>query len=514
MTARRSAARFGLLTALGLLSVAGVVTVPATPAGAHPTGAPFQTHQYQGLTFTPDRVRVAVAVHTAEVVTRQERRAVDADRDGAVTAAERRRYARAACAGLAAGFAVEVDGERLLWAVTPGGYGYERGSPGLPTARLTCDLAAPAGLSAPATVTIANHHRPDDTGYREVTAVGDGVRLLDSRLPQHSVSDQLRAIPPADAYVVNVRTATVRVEPGPAGQVEPQPAVAGAPSSTAPADRGGPLAAGTTWAERRLEAFAGGRLTPPLAVLAVLTAVLLGAGHAALPGHGKTVLAAYLAGRRGRPRDAVAVGATVTVSHTGAVLLVGVLISTSAAFAADRMLGYLGVISGLLVVAVGIGMLVAVARGRTSHPHVHGHAHDTGHARDPGHDHGHDHDHGHGHHHGRRTGRLGLAGIGVAGGLVPSPTALVVLLASIGMGRAIFGVLLVLAYGLGMAGTLTAAGLLLLAVRRRVSLAERRSVRLLARLGAAAPAAWPLITSALVLVVGAGLTLRAAAVLA
>ena len=483
MKVRRLAAEFGLMTALGLLSAAGAVAAPAEPAAAHPTGAPFQIHQYQGLTFTPDRVRVVAALHTAEIVTRQERRAVDADHDGAVTVAERRRYARTACAGLAAGFAVEVNGERLRWAVTPGDYGYERGSPGLPSARLTCALAAPVRLSAPATVTIVNHHRPDGTGYREVTAVGYGVRLVGARLPQHSVSDQLRAIPPADAFVVNVRTATLRVEPGSTGQVEPGsagqaapgPAVAGAPASTAPADRGGGLAVSTAWAERRLEAFAGGRLTPLLAVLAVLTAVLLGAGHAALPGHGKTVLAAYLAGRRGRLRDAVAIGATVTVSHTGAVLLVGVLISAGTALAADRLLGYLGVISGLLVIAVGIGMVVAVVRGRAVHPHTHGRA-------------AHPHTHGpvDARHHGPRPGRLELAGIGVAGGLVPSPTALVVLLASVGMGRVIFGVLLVLAYGIGMAGTLTAVGLLLLAVQRRAGLAERRPVRLLARLGAAA----------------------------
>jgi nickel/cobalt exporter len=112
---------------------------------------------------------------------------------------------------------------------------------------------------------------------------------------------------------------------------------------------------------------------------------------------------------------------------------------------------------------------------------------------------------------------MGLAGIGIAGGLVPSPSALIVLLAAIGLGRAGYGILLVVVYGAGMALTLTGAGLLLLAMQRRLAdraaqgrdqggLAARLS-RLAARLNAATPAA----TASLVLLVGAGLAARAAA---
>jgi hypothetical protein len=284
---------------IAVLAVAGVLVLPGTPASAHPDGHAFLVNQYAGLTFSPDRVRVTAAVNTTEIVTRQDRTVVDADHDGTVTDAERARHARTACARLAADFDVQVNGERLSWTGVPGDYRYEHGAARLPHARLTCQLAAPAPLSAPATVTIANRHRLDQPGWRELTAVGDGVRLVDSRLPQHSVSDELRAIPPADALVVDVRTATVRVEPG-TGTT----ATAGAPGTAAGAAPTGPVAATTTGAEREFERLAGGRLTPLLAILAVLVAALLGAGHAALPGHGKTVLAAYLAGRRGRKRDA------------------------------------------------------------------------------------------------------------------------------------------------------------------------------------------------------------------
>ncbi len=439
-------------------AILAVLVLPARPAGAHPLGA-AAVNQYEGLTLHPDRVEVTAVVDAAELPTRQERPLVGTDPVG---------YAAGACAGLAREFDVRVGSDRLQWTMLPSSFAYRPGTGGLDTSRLECVLRAPARLSAPATVTIANHHLTGRVGWRELTATGDGVRLVDSPLSSRSVSDELRAYP-ADllSSALDQTSATLHVEPG--------PGVSTTAGVTTP--RGtDPLSRFSASAERRFQLLAGGRLTPLLGVLAVLLAILLGAGHAALPGHGKTVLAAYLAGRRGRPRDALAIGALVTLTHTGAVLVVGLLLSASTALAGDRLLAYLGLASGVLIVAVGLHMLV---KSRRHHHHHHHH-----------------------HHHGK----LNLAGIGLAGGLVPSPSALVVLLGAIGLGRAGFGVLLVLAYGLGMAGTLTGAGLLLLAVQRRVARAgwaERIAARL-SPLGSRA-------TAALVVLVGLGLTARAVA---
>jgi nickel/cobalt exporter len=148
--------------------------------------------------------------------------------------------------------------------------------------------------------------------------------------------------------------------------------------------------------------------------------------------------------------------------------------------------------------AAAVGMLVNVLRRRRH-----------------GHDHGHDHDHDHDHHHGAgadRPSRLGLAGIGLAGGLVPSPSALVVLLGAIGLGRAGCGVLLVLGYGLGVAGALTGAGLLLVVLQRRATAAAggSRLVARLAPLASRVPAAASALTAGLVVIVGLGLAVRAA----
>ena len=163
-------------------------------------------------------------------------------------------------------------------------------------------------------------------------------------------------------------------------------------------------------------------------------------------------------------------------------------------------------VSGLLVVGVGIGLLTsAVRRRHDGHGHEHPHEHAHPHEHDHPHEHEHPHEHDHPHEHGHR--RAGLLGMGVAGGLVPSPSALVVLLGAVALGRTAFGVLLVLAYGLGMAATLTAAGLL--AVRLTDRWARRfGGARMMQRLAGATP----LVTAGLVVVVGAGLAARSLAI--
>ncbi|MBO0817559.1 MAG: High-affinity nickel-transporter, partial [Actinobacteria bacterium] len=404
------------------------------------------------------------------------------------------------CTAMAAAVALRVDGHRLQWSVRPAGFGYRPGAAGLHTSRTTCTLDAAADLTRPATVDLVNGYLADRIGWREITAAGHGVHLVNPPVPARSVSDSLRSYP-ADLLgsPLDQRSVRLRAEPGdgPSG------------GAAVHINRGDPVSRWVAAADRRLEALVGGHLTPFVGVLAVLLALMLGAAHAALPGHGKTVMAAYIAGRRGRPRDALTVGAIVTLTHTGGVLVLGLLLTASASLAGEVVLSWLGIASGVLVAAVGATMLAGVLRRGAlvpGHDHQHGHPHDHGHDHHHGHshDHGHDHQHGHSHSHpSRKARRLNLVGMGIAGGLVPSPSALIVLLGAVGLGRTAFGVLLVVAYGAGMAAMLTAAGLLLVRVRDRWASRPRRT---LARLTALAPTG----TAALVLCVGLGLAGRAA----
>ncbi|MFN2522704.1 MAG: hypothetical protein ABR614_05275, partial [Mycobacteriales bacterium] len=245
-------------------------------------------------------------------------------------------------------------------------------------------------------------------------------------------------------------------------------------------------------------------LTVGFALVSVLASLAFGVLHALAPGHGKTVMAAYLVGQRGTRRQALQLGAVVTFTHTASVLLLGALLTLGTLAAPERVVPLTEVLSGLLLAGLGVYLLVLAVRKVRGQRSQHGHDHD----------HRHDHDHPHEHSHGGVThshapvpdGPLGwrtLAGMGIAGGLVPSPSALVVLLGATALGRAWFGVLLVLVYGLGMAVTLTAAGLLLLRAqdvldRRGWTLGRGRDLgRLL-----------PVLTASVVVLVGLGLVVR------
>ena len=541
------------LTLAGL--AVGLVLVSAGSAAAHPLGN-FTVNHYNGIALLPDRVEVLAIVDIAEIPTAQELPAIDTDGSGTPSAAELSAYAATQCGDVAAAVVAEVDGVALRWTVGATTLETVPGVAELPTLRLTCPLSAPTDLAEPATVSLTDSYREDRVGWHEITAVGDGVRLLDPPVPGESLSDELRSYPddlllsPLDQRSVELRT-------------EAGSGVSSGDGNLLDGASADPFTRFLASADRYLEDLIGPELTPLVGALAILLAVLLGAGHALLPGHGKTVMAAYLAGRRGSRRDAVTVGATVTVTHTAGVLVLGLLISLSSAIAGEQVLRWLGVVSGLLVAGIGAALLRSALRTRRpavpidapapalvgaaaggaggsvaapvhdhdhhapahDHDHAHGHPPDHDHAPDHDHepDHDHDHDHHHapapshshgfgrahshgGHSHGHGYSRGGLIGMGIAGGLVPSPSALIVLLASIGLGRTVFGVVLVFAYGFGMAATLTAVGLLLVRLRGRLArMGQRASLR---QAATRISAALPVVTALLVLVVGVALAAR------
>lgn len=498
------------LAAFGVLVVVPVAT--AAPASAHPLGN-FTVNHYDGLRVEPSRIVDTAVVDWAEIPTTQVAAGVDSDGDTRTTPAERTAYAARRCAEVAGALELTVDGRPSAFRAERTTFEFRPGVAGLRTARLTCHLVADARLDGGGTVVFRDRFEPDRVGWREITASADGVHLQRSPVPERSVSDQLRRYPDdLLSSPLDVREAMLTVRPGPGR------------STTG---IGGITLAAPGFAERTVgrvtaqfnELVGRKDLTVGVGLLAVALSVLLGASHALLPGHGKTVMAAYLAGRQGSARDAVVVGATVTVTHTAGVLVLGVALSLSASLAGDAVLGWLGVVSGALVAMVGAGLLVSALRGRhgSGPGHVHhshggpGHSHGGGgHHHDHGteHDHHHDHDHHHQNAPARHVDRRGLVGMGVAGGLVPSPSALVVLLAAVALGRTAFGVLLVLAYGLGMAGTLTIAGLVLVRVRDRLARRTGARWRPVAWVTSRWASAVPLTTATLVILVGFGLAFR------
>ncbi|MGW0964368.1 hypothetical protein ACWD4K_36505 [Streptomyces gelaticus] len=190
--------------------------------------------------------------------------------------------------------------------------------------------------------------------------------------------------------------------------------------------------------------------------VALLISAVVGAFHACAPGHGKSLAAGYLVGAGGRPRDAVWLGAIVAVMHTAsvAVLAVGWWLAAKQAPNVAAVTNWLQLIAALVVVAVGINLLRRHLINR-KHGHSHGH----------GHGHGHGPDHGHSHHIPTYKSLLtwhGILLLGTSGGLLPSPSAFLVLLTGLLTGRIGTAVAMVAAFGVGMALTLTGVGLAVL----------------------------------------------------
>jgi ABC-type nickel/cobalt efflux system permease component RcnA len=222
-------------------------------------------------------------------------------------------------------------------------------------------------------------------------------------------------------------------------------------------------------------------LNVALVLTGLAVAFVFGAIHALSPGHGKTLVAAYLVGAKGTPRHAIILGASVTFTHTASVFALGLgTLFLSKYIVPEKVFPVLGAISGLSIVAVGLSLLVKRWKRLRPHGHSHSHHHHHDHSHDHHHHHDHHHDHSHhshdhhhedDHHHGPGghshvpDGDVTLASLialGASGGLVPCPSALVLLLSSIALGRVGLGLLLLVAFSLGLAIVLTGIGLIVL----------------------------------------------------
>ncbi|MGW2898121.1 nickel transporter [Streptomyces sp. NPDC001212] len=478
-------------TAALLAAACALVLVPAGAASAHPLGN-FTVNRYDGLVASPGVLRVDHVEDLAEIPAAQAK--PDIERIGLAA------WARQRCEKAARDSTVTVDG-RTVAITAHGSHARVRpGQAGLDTLRVECGLSAPLPEGATA-VGFRGAEASSGPGWREITARGDRMTLTASDVPKASVSRELTVYParllssPADTSA-----ASLRVRPGgPALADERRDAPA---ASVLPrgADR---------WTRALDDLVARHDLTLGFAALALVVAVGLGALHALAPGHGKTVMAAMAAARggRARPRDVLPLAASVTVTHTLGVVALGLLVAAGSA-AAPSVIAWLGVAGGVLVTLAGAGLVRRAWRNRD---HGHGHSH--------GHGHAHSHDHGLEHTHGGRTHThpaaptlRGTLLLGFAGGLVPSPSAVVVLVGAAALGQAWFGLLLVVAYGVGLALTLTAAGIAVVKLGSGVHrLLDGRPRWTAGPAAALVRRTAPLGSACVVVALGAGLMLKGAA---
>ncbi len=393
------------------------------------------------------------------------------------------------------------------------------GAGGLPVMRIASYLKVAA---QPGTLTYSDRTYPDRTaGWKEVVVAPRGeAALLKSSAGSVERSQALTAYP-QDPAVSPPQDLTATVEwkgdPSAAPVVVSQGAKPVAVLVQEPTAPVAPATAATVKEANSMgqvqrgdflsKALQGREIGWGLGLICVAVAFWFGALHALEPGHGKTMVAAYLVGERGTPKHAILLGGMVTFTHTVSVFVLGLLtMFLSQYIMPDVISKWLGVISGLTIIWIGGLLLYRRARSLAhaahrhghhhhhehhhhdhghTHSHVHGpdqkahsHSHDEGHT----HSHTHDHDHGHTHSHGGLThthdghthshvveGEISmksLIALGASGGLVPCPSALVLLLAAVSVGRTGFGLLLLISFSLGLALVLMATGLLVLYAKR------------------------------------------------
>jgi nickel/cobalt transporter (NicO) family protein len=477
---------FRPLSAVALLLAAlfAFLTLP-DGASAHPLGN-FTVNHLSQVRISQDKVEVHYILDQAEIPTFQEIERFDRDGDGAISGTERAPLLQSKLAEIAPGLELTVDGRtvRLGSPLRPT-LAFPPGQGGLSLARVEASFVAaiPAGAHR---VELHDQTYSGRVGWKAIQVLpGEGTDVRSS-VPASDPTRGLRAYP-------------VQLLQSPPDQRDASFAVSEGSGHVSAPD-GGDVGPVTT--DRAQDGFAGaltsGNDHGALILLLLGSAFVWGALHALSPGHGKTMVAGYLVGSRGRPKDAALLGLTVTVTHTSAVFALGLItLAASAYVLPEDLYPWLGLASGAMVIAIGLWAIWTRLRRwramRAEHEHGHHHMHPHG---------GHSHSHPES---GAPITTRSLIALGVSGGIVPCPSALVVLVAAISQHRLGLGLALIVAFSVGLAATLTAVGLAVLHGGRLLQrLRPERRV-----FGGRVAGALPALSATLIVLAGTLITLRA-----
>ncbi len=407
--------------------------VPVATASAHPLGN-FTINRFARVELAGDRLYVRYVVDMAEIPTLQH----VPIRIGALS--------------------ITANGRPVSLRVVRTVLAHPRGAAGLRTTRFQAILAGPR-VAGNVNVAVNDRNYANRIGWKEI--------VFGATTP--STSSELRAYP-KDLLSSPLNVSQASASLGPTDEAPPVLL------------SGKALAAPDRIADSGFASLVGRRHLSALVVLvSLLLAVFWGAAHALSPGHGKTIVSAYMVGSRGTPWHAALLGLITTATHTAGVFaLGGVTLLLSQWIVPDRLYPWLDLSAGVLVVGVGTFVLAARARHARAHTHAHHHHH-------------HGHEPGHGE-------RRSLLAVGISGGLLPCPSALVVLLAAISLHRVAFGMLLVLAFSIGLALAITCVGLVAVLAKRAFARFDSGG-RLLSVL--------PAVSAFVIVVAGVGMVLRA-----
>ena len=473
--------------AAALVATIGIVLALAGTASAHPLGN-FTTNHYAEVVLSGDRAYVVYVLDLAEIPTFQAK--------PRVAGVGRKAYADDLAHTIASGLHLEIDGARRPLVALERDLSFPAGAAGLRTTRL--ELVLDAGRvepGGPHELTIRDVTFTERLGWREIAIRAErGAVLTSSSAPNATVSDRLRAYP-GDllSSPLEVRSAQARVEAGDDAGVAPRldrPSEAGASRPTSASEGGfAALIEERRAQHRRRPRCAAGR-------------DVLGRRTCPEPRPRESDRDGLPDRDQGRPRDALMLGGIVTVTHTIGVFALGfVTLGLSQFIVPEDLYPWLNLVSAVLVVLVGVAVfrqrILAALRPA-------GHHHDGHHHPHHGHDHHHEgmteEEHARAHLPQEGSGARGLVAVGVSGGLIPCPTALVVLLAAVSLHRVAFGLVLIVAFSVGLAAVISGIGLVAIGARQTFS-----------RMSFEGPLvrALPTVSALVILVVGVAMTVRA-----
>jgi nickel/cobalt transporter (NicO) family protein len=437
----------------------GLIAALAAPAAAnaHPLGN-FTVNRFSGIEFSGDHVYVKYVLDMAEIPAFQERQKIT----------DERVYERDLAAHIGRGLDLRLDGTKVALTPLDHALAFPPGAAGLRTLRFEAVYSAAASSGS---LELRDTNFADRIGWKEVVlSARDGASARASSVPSTSLSHELAAYPKdLLSSPLEVTTATAAIEPG------------DGPGSAPQLESRAQLSARAAVRDTGDGGFASLIARDDLGVGVILISLALaffwGSAHALSPGHGKAIVTAYLVGQRGKPRHAAALGLIVTATHTIGVFTLGfVTLGLSQFIVPEQLYPWIGLVSGLLVIGVGASVLF----GRVRHSRAHGHHH---------------HHHSHG-----ELGWRSLTAVGVSGGLLPCPSALVVLLAAISLHRIALGLGLIVAFSAGLALSITGIGLAAILAKRTFRRFELQG-RVIGLL--------PAISALVIVIAGAAMTVRA-----
>jgi len=442
----------------------------AISAAAHPLGN-FSVNHFSQIEINESQIKVRAVLDKAEIPTFQESQTIDTDKDGALSEAELNAYTEKITPEYAANLLLTVDGQTIELRPTAKKISLVSGSGNLPILRLEWDFIGDLpNLNSTDShrVSFENKNNPERIGWNEiVVARADGINIFDSTAYGSGASDELNKYPDESLSAPLAERSAEFSFTNALLVTHAKPLQ----------NRDGQTTSAPVAKDRFAELIAVKEITPTIILLGLFVAFGLGAAHALSPGHGKTVVGAYLVGSRGTFKHAIFLGATVTITHTLSVFALGIVaLFASEYILPERFFPFLSFVSGLMVFVIGLTLfknrLFSWLGYKSGDDDLRDDIIDdeekfveNERAHDKSIDENFTHTHGgstHTHVPPKQIGWRSLLALGISGGLIPCPSALVLMLSAINLDRTAYGLVLTLVFSFGLAATLTAVGLVFL----------------------------------------------------